>query len=210
MQKLIAIEGNIGAGKTSLAYKLAADFQAEILLEQFEDNPFLADFYKNPTQHAFTTETHFLIQRYNQIQNQYQRLSEQNKPIIADFCFWKSLIFAQKTLPALEYELFRSLFEVINTRLPKPDLLIYITRSPTNLLQNIHQRNRAYEQYITPDYLSIIEQGYHDFLQLHHGFPCVLVNATDLDLLHNPEHYAQITALLQGILVQHTSHTGAH
>jgi len=162
-RKYIVIEGNIGAGKTTLASRLAADWGMPLLLEKFLDNPFLPLFYQNPDRYAFSTETAFLAERYRQMHEEMEALDWKTHGLVADYTFYKSLVFASKTLPPQEAILFRDLFGIVNRQLPQPQLLVYLSSPSARLMSNIRYRGRDFEQSITPEYLAGVESSYRDF-----------------------------------------------
>jgi deoxyadenosine/deoxycytidine kinase len=175
-RKYIVIEGNIGAGKTTLASRLAADWGMPLLLEKFLDNPFLPLFYQNPDRYAFSTETAFLAERYRQMHEEMEALDWKTHGLVADYTFYKSLVFASKTLPPQEAILFRDLFGIVNRQLPQPQLLVYLSSPSARLLSNIRYRGRDFEQSITPEYLAGVESSYRDFLAQAGGLRCLWVH----------------------------------
>jgi deoxyadenosine/deoxycytidine kinase len=175
-RKYIVIEGNIGAGKTTLASRLAADWGMPLLLEKFLDNPFLPLFYQNPDRYAFSTETAFLAERYRQMHEEMEALDWKTHGLVADYTFYKSLVFASKTLPPQEAILFRDLFGIVNRQLPQPQLLIYLSSPSARLMSNIRYRGRDFEQCITPEYLAGVESSYRDFLAQAGGLRCLWVH----------------------------------
>jgi len=175
-RKYIVIEGNIGAGKTTLASRLAADWGMSLLLEKFLDNPFLPLFYQNPDRYAFSTETAFLAERYRQMHEEMEALDWKTHGLVADYTFYKSLVFASKTLPPQEAILFRDLFGIVNRQLPQPQLLVYLSSPSARLLSNIRYRGRDFEQSITPEYLAGVESSYRDFLAQAGGLRCLWVH----------------------------------
>jgi len=175
-RKYIVIEGNIGAGKTTLASRLAADWGMSLLLEKFLDNPFLPLFYQNPDRYAFSTETAFLAERYRQMHEEMEALDWKTHGLVADYTFYKSLVFASKTLPPQEAILFRDLFGIVNRQLPQPQLLVYLSSPSARLMSNIRYRGRDFEQSITPEYLAGVESSYRDFLAQAGGLRCLWVH----------------------------------
>ncbi|MBN1651955.1 MAG: deoxynucleoside kinase, partial [Bacteroidales bacterium] len=161
----IAIEGTIGAGKTSLATKIAEDFNGKLILEQFADNPFLPKFYEEADRYAFPLELSFLAERYQQLSTQLSSQDLFKNFTISDYLFNKSLIFAQKTLSDDLFGLYGKLFNIINASMPKPDLLVYLYLQVDKLKYNIKLRGRSYEQSIADDYLEAIQQGYFEFIK---------------------------------------------
>lgn len=185
----IAIEGNIGAGKTSLAARIAREFNAKLILEQFEDNAFLPKFYENPAKYAFPLELTFLAERYRQLKDQLSAGDLFRTFTIADYFIHKSLIFASKTLEGDELILYTRLFTIIEAALPKPDLLIYLYLDVENLKKNIRQRGRPYEQNIDYSYLEKIQSGYLDFLRQQPQLRVVLVDTNNMDFVNREKDY---------------------
>ncbi|MFH1120350.1 MAG: deoxynucleoside kinase [Bacteroidota bacterium] len=185
----IAIEGTIGAGKTSLAGMLSKEYSTRLILEQFEDNDFLPKFYKDPSKYAFPLELSFLAARFQQLRDELS-LTDLFRPyIISDYFINKSLIFARKTLADDEYALYARLFNIINLSLPKPDLLVYLYVSVRRLKLNIIKRGRPYEQEIKHDYLEKIQGGYFDYLRQQGDMRILIVDADEIDFVNNPSHY---------------------
>jgi len=185
----ISIEGNIGAGKTSLATKIANQFNASLILEQFEDNSFLPKFYKNPEQYAFPLELSFLAERYQQLKNHLTKQDLFKNFTIADYFINKSLIFAQKNLQMDEFILYSKLFYIINAALPKPDLLVYLYVDINRLKNNIQQRGRSYEQDIAPSYLEKIQAGYLDYIKHQQDMRILIIDSNRLDFVKNEDDY---------------------
>ena len=185
----IAIEGNIGAGKTTLAHKIADDFNAKKILERFADNPFLPKFYKDQARYAFPLEMSFLADRYQQISDDLAQLDLFKDFIIADYHIFKSLIFAKVTVTEDEFRLYRKLFEIIYKEIPKPDLYIYLYQNTERLLQNIRKRGRSYEQEIPSEYLDKINQGYFDFIKTHPDLNILVLDVSDRDFVKKQSDY---------------------
>lgn len=185
----IAIEGNIGAGKTTLAHKIADDFNAKKILERFADNPFLPKFYKDQARYAFPLEMSFLADRYQQISDDLAQLDLFKDFIIADYHIFKSLIFAKVTVTEDEFRLYRKLFEIIYKEIPKPDLYIYLYQNTNRLLQNIKKRGRSYEQEIPSEYLDKINQGYFDFIKTHPELNILVLDVSDRDFVKKQSDY---------------------
>jgi deoxyadenosine/deoxycytidine kinase len=191
----IAIEGNIGSGKTTLATMLANDIDARLVLEQFADNPFLPKFYSDPEKHAFPLELFFMAERYHQLKN----LKEQDlfKPqIISDYFFVKSKLFAQNNLKKDEMQLFNRLFDIMLSSLSKPDLLVYLYSDVERLQQNIKNRGRDFEQNISDEYLQNIQDKYLDFLRKQSDLPVLLLDVTNVDFVADKHIYDKIDELI--------------
>jgi deoxyguanosine kinase len=191
MQYLV-IEGNIGAGKTTLSKLFAQDYNAKLVLERFADNPFLPKFYQNPEQFSFPLELSFLADRYKQLNEELRSVSLFQPLIIADYFFMKSLIFAHNTLSGDEYNLYRQIFEIIYNSIPKPDLYVYLHLPTPRLLDNIHKRGRDYEQTITAKYLEEIQKGYFDFFKQHPEYSFLVIDTSNLDFVSNPTDYLKL------------------
>ena len=192
----IAIEGNIGAGKTSLAKMIAADYNARLILERFADNSFLPKFYKDPDKYAFPLEMSFLAERYQQLKDELSRSDMFRSFIIADYFIDKSLIFARKTLQNDEYALYSRLFGIINSALPKPDLILYLYNNVRQLKQNILNRGRDYEKEIEFSYLEKIQSGYLEYFKTMKGFRIIIVETVNLDFVGSQSDYAKLKNLL--------------
>ena len=185
----IAIEGNIGAGKTSLANKIAQDFNARLLMERFADNPFLPKFYKDAQRYAFTLEMSFLADRYQQISEDLAQLDLFTQFVVSDYDVFKSLIFSKITLNADEYGLYRKLFYLMYKDIPKPELYVYLYQNTTRLQENIKKRGRDYEQNIADDYLEKINSGYLEFLKSQKDFNVKIIDISDRDFVANRSDY---------------------
>lgn len=196
----IAIEGNIGAGKTTLTTKIAEDFNAKTVLERFADNPFLPKFYEDQSRYAFPLEMSFLADRYQQISDDLAQFDLFKDFIIADYHIFKSLIFAKVTLTDDEYRLYRKLFEIIYKEMPKPDLYIYLYQNTTRLLENIKQRGRSYEQEIPAEYLEKINAGYLDYIKSQTDLNVLVIDVSDRDFVKNQEDYVFVLEEIQKML----------
>lgn len=185
----IAIEGNIGAGKTTLTHKLAEDFNAKMVLERFADNPFLPKFYEDQNRYAFPLEMSFLADRYQQISDDLAQFDLFKDFIVADYHVFKSLIFAKVTLAEDEYRLYKTMFDIVYKEMPKPDLYIYLYQNTQRLLENIKQRGRSYEQEIPAEYLEKINSGYLDYIKTQKDLNVLIVDVSDRDFLNNQEDY---------------------
>lgn len=194
LQKLnyIAIEGNIGAGKTTLATKIADDFNAKLVLERFADNPFLPKFYEDQSRYAFPLEMSFLADRYQQLSDDLAQFDLFKDFIVADYHIFKSLIFAKVTLTEDEYRLYKTMFDIIHKEMPKPDLYVYLYQNTEQLLANIKNRGRSYEQQIPADYLDKINRGYLDYIKTQTDLNVVIIDVSDKDFVVNQEDYITI------------------
>jgi deoxyadenosine/deoxycytidine kinase len=187
--RFLVIEGNIGAGKTTLATRLSEELQAKLVLEQFADNPFLPKFYTDKEKYSFPLELSFLADRYNQIKREVLHPELFRSMMISDYYFTKSAIFARNTLQEDEFRLFRRLFNIVFESLPKPDLYVYLYLSVENLLKNIRKRGRDYEQTMDPKYLETIQQGYFEYFRQVTQFPVIIIDTNRIDFVENPRDY---------------------
>jgi deoxyadenosine/deoxycytidine kinase len=185
--KFITIEGNIGAGKTTLAGLLSEKLNARLVLEEFADNPFLAKFYENPSQYAFSVELFFMAERFKQLKDLLVQQDLFQTTTVSDYLFTKCLLFAKVNLPNDEFRLFQRLFEMMQPQLIQPDLLIYLHAPVNKLQENIKKRNRSYEQNIKDDYLFEIQQTYTHYIK-QHPLRTLFVDASNVDFLHNEKH----------------------
>lgn len=190
--RYLVIEGNIGAGKTSLCHKIAEDKDAKLILEQFADNPFLPKFYKNPERYSFPLELSFLADRYNQLKKNIDSFDLFSELIVSDYFFMKSLIFSSSTLQEDEYKLYRQLFNIIYSQLPKPDLYVYLHKSAENLIKNIRLRGREYEQEISFEYLKSIENGYFNFFKQQNQMKILVIDTNSIDFVNNEGDYRML------------------
>ena len=185
----IAIEGNIGAGKTSLANMMSDEFNAKIVLERFADNPFLPKFYEDNERYAFPLEMSFLADRYQQLTDDLAQFDLFKNFIVSDYYIFKSLIFAQVTLQKDEYKLYRKMFDLMYKEITKPDLYIYLYQNTDRLLQNIKKRGRDYEQNIEASYLQKIHDGYSNFIKTQPDLNILIIDVSELDFVNRPEDY---------------------
>jgi len=193
----ITIEGCIGAGKTTLATKLAERFGGKLILEQFEDNPFLPQFYEDPERHAFPVELYFMAERFQHLKRLLSEADMFTSFTVADFIFQKSLIFANQNLNENEAKLYRMLFDMINTTLPKPDIVLYLYAPVEKLLTNIKRRGRDYEQNISAEYLENIQQAYLNYFKMQSGNRIVLLDVKDLNYADYTADFDKVVSLLQ-------------
>ena len=188
----IAIEGNIGAGKTSLATKIAEEFNAKLILERFKENPFLPKFYKNAAQYAFPLEMSFLADRYQQMMDDSSSIDLFSDCVISDYDIFKSLVFARITLAEEEFLLYKKLFDIMQRELPKPHLYVYIYQNTNKLLENIEKRGREYEQAIEADYLNKLNSGYLELIKSKKDLNIKIVDISDMDFIANRKDYIEL------------------
>lgn len=187
----VAIEGNIGAGKTTLAHILSEHYKARLVLEEFADNPFLPKFYENPKQYALPLELFFMAERFKQQKDLIGQKDLFQSITISDYLFTKCLLFAKVTLPEDEFRLYQRLFDIMFQQLWQPDILIYLHSPVSRLQKNIKKRNRPYEQNIPDDYLFSIQETYTHYIK-QHNFKTLFVDTTDADFLNRPDHVKAI------------------
>lgn len=188
----IAIEGNIGAGKTSLAKMMGDDFNAKIVLERFADNPFLPKFYQDQERYAFPLEMSFLADRFQQLTDDLAQFDLFKNFIVSDYYIFKSLIFAQVTLQKEEYALYRKIFDIMYKEITKPDLYIYLYQNTDRLLEHIRKRGRTYEQNIEAEYLKQIHDGYANFMKTEQSLNTLIIDVSELDFVKRSEDYRSI------------------
>jgi deoxyguanosine kinase len=187
----VTIEGNIGAGKTTLAHLLSKHYNARLILEQFADNPFLPKFYESPQQYAFPLELFFMAERFKQLKELIQQKDMFQNLTISDYLFTKCLLFAKVNLPDDEFRLYQRLFDIIHQQLMQPDIIIYLHTPVQKLQQNIKKRNRSYEQNIPDEYLFNIQETYTQYIK-QHNFKTLFVDAGNADFLGNEKHLQTI------------------
>ncbi|RPG37135.1 2-amino-4-hydroxy-6-hydroxymethyldihydropteridine diphosphokinase [Flagellimonas sp.] len=195
--QLIAIEGNIGAGKTTLSKMIANDFNAKLVLERFADNPFLPKFYEDQARYAFPLEMSFLADRYQQFMDDTSQFDLFKNFMVSDYDIFKSLIFAKVTLQKEEYNLYRKVFSFMYKEVKKPEIYLYLYQNTERLLANIKKRGRDYEQNIDPVYLEKINRGYLDFIKSHPNQNSIILDMGELDFVHNPNDYEFILEKLE-------------
>jgi deoxyguanosine kinase len=183
----ITIEGNIGAGKTTLAHLLSKHFNARLILEKFDDNPFLPKFYEDPSKYAFQLELFFMAERYKQLKELLQQRDMFHTLTISDYLFTKCLLFAKVTLSEDEFRLYQRLFEIIHQQLVQPDLLIYLHAPVAKLQANIKKRKRSYEQKIPDEYLFSIQETYTNYIK-QHNIKTLIIDTSNADFLGNEKH----------------------
>ncbi len=183
----ITVEGNIGAGKTTLSTLLSGHFNAKLILEEFAENPFLPKFYESPQQYAFPLELFFMAERYKQLKEMLQTKDMFQQITVSDYLFTKCLLFAKVNLPDEEFRLYQKLFDIINPQIVQPDILIYLHTPVNKLQENIKRRNRKYEQDIPNDYLFNLQETYTQYIK-QHNIKTLFVDAGNADFIDNPEH----------------------
>jgi deoxyguanosine kinase len=190
--KYLVIEGNIGAGKTSLATMLARDTDSRLVLEQFNDNPFLAKFYEDPERYAFQVELSFLSERYQQIKTELGHPDLFGQAVISDYLLAKSFIFSKHNLKDDEMKLFEKLYSIINLQAPKPDLYVYLHVPVEKLLENIQKRGRSYEENIQESYLKEVQEGYFGFFKTQTDMKILVVDTSNIDFVNKTSDYELI------------------
>lgn len=188
----LVIEGNIGAGKTSLASRIAEKFNARLILEQYAENPFLPKFYSEPERFSFPLELSFLAARYHQLHKELTSQDLFKTFTVADYFFSKSLIFSKITLLADEFNLYRNLFNIIHQQLPSPDLYVYLHVTVDKLLRNIRSRGREYEQEITAEYLDKLQNGYFEYFRSMVDRKILVLDVDALDFVGNEADYQSV------------------
>lgn len=188
----VVIEGNIGAGKTTLAGKIADQFNARLILERFADNPFLPKFYLEPDKYSFPLELSFLADRYKQLKEELVVRDLFKTFTVADYYFMKSLVFAASTLSGDEFNLYRQIFYIIYGSLPKPDIYVYLHLDPERLLLNIEKRGRNYEKSISKEYLKKIQESYFSFFRQNPDNRYLIIDINNIDFVQNDSHFTRI------------------
>ena len=192
----VAIEGNIGSGKTSLSNLMSDEFNAKIVLERFADNPFLPKFYEDQERFAFPLEMSFLADRYQQLTDDLAQFDLFKNFIVSDYYIFKSLIFAQVTLQKEEYALYRKMFDIMYKEISKPDLYIYLFQNTDRLLENIKKRGRVYEQNIEASYLQKIHVGYINFIKTEQDLNTLIIDVSELDFVNNHKDYREVLKII--------------
>jgi deoxyadenosine/deoxycytidine kinase len=192
----ITIEGNIGAGKTTLSHLLAEHYNARLVLEEFAENPFLAKFYEQPQQYAFPVELFFMAERYKQLKELVHNKDLFQHVTISDYLFTKCLLFAKVNLPEEEFRLYQKLFDIIHQQLMFPDIVIYLHAPVQRLQQNIRKRNRPYELNIPDEYLFNLQETYTSYIK-QHNITTILIDAATADFLGNPAHLQVVIEALE-------------
>jgi deoxyguanosine kinase len=189
----VAIEGVIGVGKTTLARLLQSRFDAELLLEIFEENPFLSDFYADRARYAFQTQIFFLLSRYRQQHKTVPDILAKGKTLLADYTFAKDALFAGINLEGDELDMYHKVHEALGEKITKPDLLVYLQASTDILMQRIAYRDRSYERQMERSYIDELNQAYEDFFSKpYDGIPVLKINTNSLNIIQTPEHLTQV------------------
>lgn len=195
--RFIAIEGNIGAGKTTLSHLMAERNGCSLILEQFTDNPFLPFFYEQPERYAFPVELFFMTERHKQLMEHFANPDLFRTHTVADYFFVKTLLFAKNNLSGEEFRLFQRLFSVLNATFPKPDLLIYLHRPVDVLLRQIQKRGRSMERLITGEYLEGLQHAYLEYFKKETEIPVVVLQLDSADFVRDESVLAEILTLLE-------------
>lgn len=195
----IAIEGNIGAGKTTLAHLISKKLNARLILEEFADNPFLPKFYENPSQYAFPLELFFMAERFKQLKDMLHKTDMFQSVTVSDYLFTKCLLFAKVNLSDEEFRLYQKLFDILQQQVMFPDILVYLHAPVHKLQRNIKKRNRGYEQQIPDEYLFSIQETYTSYIK-QHNIKTIFIDASNADFLDNEKHLNVILDALENDL----------
>ncbi len=193
----ICIEGNIGSGKTTFCEMMQEEYNCTLILEEFDDNPFLPMFYENPEKFAFTVELFFMTERHKQMSSILSVRNMFDDFVLGDYFFLKTLLFARKNLSEEEYKLFHKIFQVLNSNFKQPDLVVYFHRDVEVLKQNIEKRGRPYEANISKEYLSQVQNSYFEYFRNVLSYPVLILDLKDLNFVENRNHYEFLKSLLQ-------------
>lgn len=193
----VCIEGNIGSGKTTFCEMMAEKYPISLVLEEFDDNPFLPLFYKNQSKWAFTVELFFMTERYKQLGETISRRNMFDDFILGDYFFTKTLLFARKNLSDEEFKMFHKIFQVLNSNFPPPELVIYFHRDVNYLRKNIEKRGRPYEEGITKEYLTTIQNSYFEYFRNVLSYPVIILDLKDIDFENKPIYFEFIESLMQ-------------
>ena len=192
----IAVEGSIGVGKTSLSKILSEKLQSKLVLEEFEENPFLTEFYKDPQRYAFQTQLFFLLSRYRQ-QADLQQIDIFTKSIISDYMFMKDRIFASLNLSDKEMPLYNSVASILEKTMIYPDLIIFLQSDTERLMANIKKRGRGYETDMDANYIDALNQIYNEFFFRYDKSPLLIINTNDIDFVNNSNDLNEILSIIQ-------------
>lgn len=197
----LSIEGVIGVGKTTLARMLQDSFQAEILLEVFEENPFLTKFYEDRARYAFQTQIFFLLSRYHQQNRGVPEALQRGVNLITDYTFAKDALFARINLEGDELEMYYNVHDALAEKIPRPDLVVYLSADTKVLMQRIAMRDRSYERNMEESYIATLNDAYEDFFDNYfQGVPVLQVDTNDLNIISNPDHLARVVGLIRNRL----------
>lgn len=194
--KFITVEGNIGAGKTTLTNLLAKHFNAKLVLEEFAENPFLPKFYQSPLQYAFPVELFFMAERYKQLKEMVTTRDLFQEVTVSDYLFTKCLLFAKVNLPEEEFRLYQKLYDIIHQQIIFPDIVIYLHAPVAKLQANIKKRNREYEQKIPDEYLYNLQETYTNYIK-QHNIKTIFIDASNADFLENEKHFQVVLQALE-------------
>lgn len=188
----IAIEGNIGAGKTTFTELVAKQHGYELILERFEENPFLERFYEDPKSHAFSVELAFVADRFKQLREALGSRNLFRQQVLADYSFAKSLIFAKANLPQSEYVLFRTMFRLMEAQVPRPEVIAILNPGIDKVKKQIVERGRSYEQDMPAGYLEKVWSGYEEYYKFHRGSRVLWIDTADLDFVKNSADFEKL------------------
>lgn len=192
----IAIEGNIGSGKTTFCSMLNQEYNCKLILEEFDDNPFLPLFYKDPERYAFTVELFFMTERYKQLQKMLVTRDLFHEFTVSDYAFVKTLLFARQNLEEGEFKLFQQLYNTLSQSFPQPEILVYFHRSVDVLQQNISKRGREFETEISNKYLTKVQNSYFEYFRNILSFPVLIIDLNTIDFEENERNYREVKHLL--------------
>ena len=187
----VSIEGVIGVGKTSLAHLLEERLNAKLVMEKFDENPFLADFYLDPERYAFQTQLFFLLSRYRQ-QQELRQTDVFHKLVISDYMFVKDRLFASLNLDEKEMSLYDSVAKILQKNILNPDLVIYLQAETPKLMERITLRGRDFEKNMSPDYINALNQVYNEYFFRYQESPLLIINTNDIDFVHNEEDLEEV------------------
>ncbi|MFN0275806.1 MAG: deoxynucleoside kinase [Chitinophagales bacterium] len=193
--RIITVEGNIGSGKTSLSKKLAAEYNAKLILESFADNPFLQKFFVKQKDYALGMEMFFMAERYEQLKEELSNWELFEQRVVIDYLFEKSLLYSKVNLDDAEYNLFQKIFNILNPKLPNSDLIIYLHSNTERLVTNIEKRGREFEKTVRKEYLQQIQEIYFEYFKQHPDNRILILEVSDADFIQNDQHYNQIKEL---------------
>jgi deoxyguanosine kinase len=203
LPRYVAIEGPIGVGKTTLTHLLARHLEARVVLEEFEDNPFLREFYRDKTRVAFQTQVYFLMARYKQ-QEHLRQSDLFSRAIVSDYLFAKDRIFAYLNLSEPELQLYEKVYDLLRPRLLQPDLVVYLQARPEVLLKRLRKRGRDFEASVEVSYLEELMRAYNQFFYRYDETPLLIIDTSEIDFVNNAKDFAQLLELIR------TARQGTH